>query len=139
MAFTPIESQEKLDEIITARLERQKNALRTEWKVDELSTAAQNAKDLQTKLDTANEQVKTLTAEKTKAERIKTQKEAAKEAGIPEALAERLTGKDKDEMIADAKELAKSLPKQHYPARSVEGKSGNDRNAAWREVLNMWE
>jgi len=53
---------------------------------------------------------------------------AASETGIPSILAERLQGKSYDEVLADAKKLAESLPKQSAPKIAATNPGNADTN-----------
>ena len=62
-----------------------------------------------TDLEKATEQIAALTAERDAAKLTVLRAEVAQEAGLPAALAARLTGTDKESMLEDAKALAEHI------------------------------
>jgi hypothetical protein len=105
-AFTPIASQADLDRIIGERLARQKaqfgdvEALKAKAaKLDEIEAKSK------TELERATEAAKAHEARAAAAEMALLRRDVAAAKGVPAELADRLSGKTREEMEADADKL----------------------------------
>lgn len=110
-AFAPITSQADLDRILGERLARQRAQFAG---FDELKAKAakfdeHEAKN-KTELEKLTETAKANEARAAAAELALIKRDAAEAAGLPKSWADRLKGATKEELEADAKELAKDLP-----------------------------
>lgn len=110
MAFTPINTQEELDAIITARVERERSAVAKQY-ADYEDLKKQN-EQLQTQLteqkNTAADTVKRIAELNDKIhgyERDSIKLKVAQEVGIPLSLRDRLQGNTEDEIRKDAEQL----------------------------------
>ncbi len=117
--FKTIETQEELDSILKARLDRNTKTTTAEvekkyegWLSPE--AAAKQTADLQKELETLRTQIaekdtsiKDLTAKNTAYETASVKARIARECGIPAELADRLSGTNEEEYKADAEKLAK--------------------------------
>lgn len=138
MAFEAITTQEQLESVLKERLEREraKFAKYDEFKAaaqeleslkgkkfeeqiqnlqEQLKQAQESAKGNQTALDEANARAKT-------AEGKLLRTTVALEKHLPAALAERLKGETKEELIADAETLAKLVGTPVAPLATPETK-----------------
>lgn len=89
-------------------------------RLEELEAAeAKRKQESMTELERITQERDALLSKVKQAERLEMARKAAKEAGIPESLAERLQGEDAESLLADAKELAKTLPKISIPPTNV--------------------
>lgn len=95
--FAPIETQEALD----ALLQEREDTVRDEYK------------DYEELKKTAETQAATIK----KYQSVEMRRKVAKEVGLPDSLAGRISGEDEKSMLEDAKELLASLPtqKRHAP------------------------
>lgn len=110
MAFDPINTQEELDQIIQARIERERKTLETKYSdYDALKTQVadltQKLKDEQTKHSDTVKQIADLqnAVKGYELEALKTN--IAQETGIPFALRGRLQGNTEEEIRKDAETL----------------------------------
>lgn len=116
MEFTPIETQEALDALLSER----ETAVRGEYAdYDELKA-----------------QVETQKTTILGYERAELRCRIAAETGVPAALAQRISGEDEEAMRADAKALLESLPKESRrkapPLRNPEPPVSD---SPWRDML----
>lgn len=151
MAFTPIETQEQLDETIRDRVARAKDSARKEfegWVKPE--DVQKQMSDLQEQLSGTADTVKTLTEEKTALEKqvkeatekiakyetdsVKTK--VATEYGLPIDAISFLQGDD-ETAIKESAESLKSLvgTKQAPPMAGTEPPSGNSDEEAMKQML----
>lgn len=147
--FTPIETQEALDAIISKRVEREraKYADYDDLKAYKASHDGVDVPALQEQVATLTKKVETLTqerdakgAEAAEAAAKLTRIEVAQAAGLRPELADRIKGTTREEMEADAKTLASLqqplAPLAGYrPSGEGEG-SGDDKTAAYRTMLS---
>lgn len=124
-AFSPIETQEDFDQAIKSRIERAKASVRKEFEGFDTYKAKAESYDADTQALKA--QIKDLEKKVGEYETISEKKAIAKECGLPEALAQRLTGSDPDAWRKDAKEL-KQIFGSKEPSRSSENLSANSDN-----------
>lgn len=97
-------------------------------KAEELTEAEQKRKEAEmTELDRLNKQLADAQAELKRSQLAVLQRDAAAKLNLPAELAPRLKGETLEELEADAKELAKLLPKQppHVTPTNPGGGSGN--------------
>lgn len=134
--FKTIETQEELDSILKARLDRNTKTTTAEvekkyegWLSPE--AAAKQTADLQKELETLRTQIaekdtsiKDLTAKNTAYETASVKARIARECGIPAELADRLSGTNEEEYKADAEKLAKFVTGKP-PAPLFNGDGGN--------------
>lgn len=89
-------------------------------RLEELEAAeAKRKQESMTELERITQERDALLSKVKQAERLEMARKAAREAGIPESLAERLQGDDAESLLNDAKELAKTLPKISIPPTNV--------------------
>ncbi len=151
MAFEPIETQEALDKIIGDRLAREKtkyadyddlkskaglyDALKEESDKYKTDLDAYKSKES----DWAEKEKKytaDITAKDNEIEKYKKSEariKAAREAGLPFELADRITGDTAEDMAKDAVNLKKYF-NQSTPAANFEG-SGEDKDAGYRKLV----
>lgn len=116
--FAPITSQEQFDSILSARLARQAASIRSEFgDVDQLRADAkvwqEQQEEAKTELQKATERAQKLESDLSAAKNAELRRSIADEAGLPAALAARVTGSTRAEMLEDAKALAAMLtPKE---------------------------
>lgn len=118
--FKPIETQEAFDALIKDRIERVQNAVRKEYQ--DFETYKSKAEDYETKMNEFTKQITDLTAERdqlkgeiSKRETAAEKSRIAREYGLPESLADRLTGSKKEDWEEDAKALAALFKDQRPP------------------------
>ena len=146
MAFDPITTQEALDKIIGDRLAREKakfadydDLKEKAGKYDELKTKSDKYEEdlsaYKTKESDWAEKEKKYTADITakdaeidKYKKNEARVKAAREAGLPFELADRITGDTAEDMAKDATNLKKFFNHQGAPAAASEpaGKPGSD-------------
>ena len=134
--FKVIDTQEAFDAAIKARLERNTKAVTAEvskkyegWlSPEEVKKSADQIAALSKELETGKATIAELEAKNAAYEISSVKMKVAREAGLPAELAERITGKDEEEMKKDAEALAQVIKPSHKPiARSSddgEGTSG---------------
>ena len=149
--FTPINSQEELNNVIGERLRRERETVTKEFEQKIADKDAEITK-YQTDLETANKSLEDANTKlagipdlenKIKAyETASVKSKVARETGIPYELAERLTGATEEELRKDAEALKKLMgtnPQQTAPLAGGErgGKqTGKDaENAGWLKVI----
>ena len=149
--FTPINSQEELNNVIGERLRRERETVTKEFeqKIAEKDTEINKFKnDLETvnkSLEDANTKIAGIPDLENKIKAYETasvKSKVARETGIPYELAERLTGATEEELRKDAEALKKLMgtnPQQTAPLAGGErgGKqTGKDaENAGWLKVI----
>lgn len=110
--FTPINTQEEFDALISDRIQRAQNTVRKEYAdydsvKSELSTAKTDLeKAAQQNTDLSN-QIKELQEKLSKSETDSAKTRIALETGIPYEMRNRLNGTTEDEIRKDAEELVK--------------------------------
>lgn len=108
--FKPIETQEELDKIIQARLEREK----TKYAEDIAQLQAKNESENKKALEELQKRIEGY-------EKAELKRKVAIDNGIPYSLADRIQGDDEEAMTKDAKSLAEFLtPPSTAPLKSVE-------------------
>lgn len=130
--FTPIQSQEELNRVISERIARERAKYAN---FDELKSKAaefdqlqeQSKTELQKALERAEAVERELETERLNAARVK----AAADAGIPPHLAHRLVGKTPEELAADAVELAQALAPARPRPTAVQSGSTNANTGDW--------
>ena len=149
MEFKPITSQEELDQIISARLTREREAVAKKYsdyddlkgKVGTYETQiADYAKQLEeaTKKQSGHEKtVAELTAKLKGYETDSVKTRIALEKGLPYELAARLSGDSEDAIRQDAESLAKFVSRGPVPAplRSSEPEKVDSERAALTKML----
>ena len=130
--FTPIETQEAFDAAIKERIDRAKSSVRDEYKEaeewkkkaeeydskvkeydDQLAALHQQIAEKDSSIDELNGKIKTR-------ETAAAKSRIAREHGIPEDLADRLTGESEDDWKKDAEKLAKLFQKKPaYPTKNT--------------------
>lgn len=111
MAFTPINTQEELDQIIQQRLDRERRNIESRFSdydslKNQVTDLTQKNTDAKTKLADAEKQISDL-QNKVKGHELEELKtKIAQETGIPFALRGRLQGSTEEEIRKDAEVLA---------------------------------
>lgn len=106
--FKAIETQEALDEIIKARLERNTKTVTAEvTKQFEGYISPDEAEKLKSQLTEKDTSIAELTAKNSAYEAAAVKARIAREYGIPAELADRISGANEEEYKADAENLAK--------------------------------
>lgn len=148
--FTPITTQEELDRVIGERLKRERETVRKEYK-DYLSPEQETEKykgylspEAEKKkyegyLSPEEAARKDALIKKYETDSVKTR--IAREAGIPQELAERLSGEDEAAIKKDAESLAKLLNVggkggKVPPLKSTEPDGASVEDAAYRAMLS---
>lgn len=146
MEFTPINSQEELDKVLGARLQRERETVSKQFQaqIDEkdqkISGFESQIADLNKKLEGYTEQAGKITELQTKIKGYETSSakmRIAHEIGLPYELAERLSGEDEKAMREDAEKLKKLMgAKIVAPLGTTENDGANsDRvKTAWAKV-----
>ena len=119
MEFTPIESQEELDQLLTER----ENAVRAEYS------------DYENLRTTNAQQAETIRSY----ERADLRRQIAEETGLPQRLASRINGDDEESMRKDAQTLMQDFQNQNrvvLPHYDPEPKLGG-KNALRQLLANM--
>ena len=142
--FKTIETQEELDRIIEARLnrERAKYADYEQLKQDSAALKELQGKKYEDQINALNGQIQKaqtdLASMQTRAEaaeRSLLRSKVAAEEKLPAALADRLTGDDEAALRADAQALAKLIAPAAPPAPLADPGSGSN-GGAWGEIAN---
>ena len=148
--FKPITTQEEFNAAIKARLERQESTIRKEY-ADYEDLKAQGAKfeeekqayekqaqasaekiaSLKKELDESKASVKGLQIKELKSS-------IAAELGLPAALRDRIAGETEEEIRKDAQILSEVFAeknRQNLPGFNPERAPGDDKEIAWKQVL----
>ena len=141
--FEPITSQEQLNRVIGARIRKAKES--AEEKYSDYGTLKEKAEKYDKDIGDLRKTISTLKDEKSGLEdRINAYETAsikariAREEGLPYELADRITGKDEEEMRADAQNLRKYMTpaaRTAPPLRSTETENINPENREMKEFL----
>lgn len=110
MAFTPINTQEELDAIITARVERERTAVAKQYAdYEDLKkqneTLKQQLADSKTSAADADKRIAELTTQIKGFETDALKLKVAQEIGVPLSLRDRLQGNTEDEIREDAQKF----------------------------------
>ena len=142
--FTPINTQEEFDALISDRIQRAQNTVRKEYAdydsvKSELSTAKTDLeKAAQQNTDLSN-QIKELQEKLSKSETDSAKTRIAYEMGLPFELCSRLNGTNEAEIRKDADALM-SLLKKSQPAAPLfnpdKESGGNEKDSALKAMLN---
>lgn len=134
--FTPINTQEELNQIIGQRLEQARSAERQKFAdYDSIKTQLANLqKDMTAKDGTIAELQGQLKA--SRSDLAKTR--IALEKGLPQELCSRLVGETEEELRADAEKLSGLITKQKGapPMRDPEPNKETAKEAAFRTLLS---
>ncbi|MBQ6722488.1 MAG: hypothetical protein IJQ88_10015 [Clostridia bacterium] len=133
--FTPINTQEELNNIIGERLKRERETVTKELqeqitaKNGEISKAKTDLEALNKKLEEANQKISGIPAleEKIKGyEKASVKSKVAREIGIPYELAERLNGETEEDIRKDAESMKKLIGANTptAPLKNTESGSG---------------
>lgn len=145
--FTPINTQEELNNIIGERLRRERETVTKEFeqkiagKDAEIGNVQKDLASVRTQLEDANKKLTGLPdlEKKIKAyETASVKSKVAREAGLPYEFAERLTGESEDELRKDAEALRKLIGtnQRTAPLAGAEGRTGQtDKDKAYAELL----
>ena len=149
--FQAITSQEQLDNVIGERLRRQKEQF--EEKIKEYEALKEENSKLQTELEQKNqfieenkketsmrtEDYENLEKELSSLKLQQLKQKIAINNGIPLDLANRLSGKDEETLLEDAKTLSQFINSNPtpQPLKSVEDTNVNDEDMAYRQLLNQ--
>lgn len=152
MAFEPITTQEKLDEIISARLTREREATAKKYadyddiKADseklseKIKELERERADLTKKYEGYDTQILDLQKKCKDYEAARKKTDIALEYGIPYGMASRLRGESDEEIRKDAQEMLgmmRSGRKPKAPEQSDDAGKGNDsKTAAYTQLLN---
>ena len=148
--FTPINSQEELNNVIGERLRRERETVTKEFEQKIADKDAEITK-YQTDLETVNKSLEDANTKlagipdlenKIKAyETASVKSKVAREIGIPYELAERLTGATEEELRKDAEALKKLMGTNQQTAPLAGGERGGKptgkdaENAGWLKVI----
>lgn len=136
--FKIIDTQEAFDAAVKERLERQKKAVTAEVeKRYEGYLSPDDAKKLNEALDAAKQESARLTAERDTLRLDAVKVRIAHEAGLPQALAGRLTGDTEDAIRKDAEALAAAVKPAapQAPSFQAETPPGSAVESALRGVI----
>ena len=124
--FRPIDSQEALDAIVKARLERANKSAEKKYskQIDELAAKLKQYEDAQLSADERKDkrltELEQSLAEATdryaKLERARTVESLAREMGLPEKFWSRVQGTTDDEIISDINDMLEGLPRAEKPS-----------------------
>lgn len=129
--FKPITTQEEFDAAISSRLERERG------KYADYEDLKTQVSTLTTERDTVKQQLVDATAKITAYETNSVKMRIAKEKGIPEEMASRLTGETEEDIARDADTLAQIFRASKGTAPLFDGSDpvGDKNDAALRQVL----
>lgn len=144
--FTPINTQEELDAAIGERLKRESDKWETKVKdledeISELKSTNQELTETNNSLTEKKQELEDSLADsnaKIKGyETDSVKKRIAREYGLPEELADRITGEDENSMTADAEKLGELFKNQQPkpPMPNPEGGEGDEKTAGARALL----
>ena len=145
--FTPINSQEELDRVISARIQRERDTVSKQFQaqLDERDTKItgfeSQISDLNKQIETYKGQVSEIDELRSKVKGYETNSvkmRIAREVGLPAELAERLSGEDEAAIRADAETLGKVVRSQGgtAPLYKPGGEGGTDgKDAALKNLL----
>lgn len=143
--FKVIETQEQLNEIIKARLEREKEKYadydQLAEKIKKLETENSNLKqtiaDKETSESTSLTRISELEKDVTTWKQKSLKQQIAMKNGLPFDLADRLQGDSEESLNEDAERLASLVNVKTYtqPLADTEPNVNNGIDAAWRDVV----
>ena len=146
--FTPINTQEELDKVIAARLQRERDTVTKQFQ-SQLTERDQKITGFEQQVTDLNGQIETLKGQtgqiaelqaKVKAyETSSVKMRIARETGLPAELADRLSGDDEAAIRADAESLKKVFRAQNTAPiyrGGDNGNSGGDKDAALKDLLS---
>lgn len=143
--FTPINTQEELNNIIGERLRRERETVSKEFeqKITEkdqaISKAQTDLETIRTQLEDANKKLAGIPDMMKKIhayEVASVKRKVADETGIPYGLAERLSGETEDELRKDAEGLRKMIGNQRTaPLAGAERRAQSENDKAYTELL----
>lgn len=152
--FTPINTQEELNNVIGERLRRERESVSKEFeqkiaeKEAEISTSKASAEELNKQLEALNKQLEdanqkisgiSALEDKIKGyEAASVKSRIAREVGIPYELAERLSGETEEDIRKDAEGLRKLIGSgKQAPLAGGERSSGKqaEEKIGWTKVL----
>ena len=145
--FTPINTQEELNNVIGERLRRERETVTREFeqriteKDGEIGKFRTDIEALNKQLEDANQKVSGIPAleEKIRGYEIASVKsKVAREVGIPYELAERLSGETETDIRKDAEGLRKLIGSTKPTAPLAGGERGGSKsteNEAWMKVV----
>lgn len=137
--FKAIETQEELDYIIKARLEREK--AKYSERIKNLETENTNLKqtiaDKETSESTNTSRIAELEKDVTTWKQKSLKQQIAMKNGLPFDLADRLQGDSEESLNEDAERLASLVNVKNYtqPLADTEPATGGGVDAAWRDVV----
>lgn len=146
MEFTPINSQEELDKVLGARLQRERETVSKQFQtqIDErdqkIAGFESQIADLNKKLEGYTEQAGKITELETKIKGYETSSakmRIAHEIGLPYELAERLSGEDEKAMREDAEKLKKLMGARVVAplgTTETDGANNDKVKSAWAKV-----
>lgn len=144
--FTPINTQEELDKVIAARIQRERDTVSRQFQA-QLTERDQKITGFEGQIADLNKQIETLNGQTGRIKELEDQVRAyetssakmriARETGLPAELAERISGADEDAMRKDAESLAKLIRGQNVaPMYKPNGEGGDDgKDAALKNLL----
>lgn len=116
---------------ITKLREQEKEAKRIAKEFEQLKAEAKKREEAElSELERIRKQATELESHNAKLQADIWRRDAIAEAGLPSIFSDRIKGANKDEMIEDAKELAKLLPQLKQPAPHVSPTNPNGANPA---------
>lgn len=147
--FKVIETQQELDQIIQARLDRQKESLEKQFgdydqlktrneelekEVGALKTAAEESKNAASQYD---QTISELNAKVTSYETANLRTRIAIQNGLPLDLADRLVGDDEDSLKADAERLSGFVKSQKPvpPLKDTEPPLGDEKDEPYKKLI----
>lgn len=149
MAFTPIETQEQLEEVLKNRLERERKTVEARFSdyedikgqnqtlQEQLSNLNEQLQEQQETSEGLNQTIADLNQKVQKYESDSAKTRIALEAGLPYGMAQRLSGGSEEELRADAESLKKLMaPKEAAPMYTAEPTDINETDAAYAQLLS---
>lgn len=142
--FEPITTQEDFDNRIKDRIERAEKHVRKQYEgYDDYKAKADDydakVADYTKQISDRDGQIKELQAQITKRDTDAAKIRIAKEAGLPDAFASRLSGENEDAWKKDAAELAKFFdkptPVPNYPSKDSAETVDDNKTADMKKLL----
>lgn len=147
--FTPINTQEELDRILAARLQRERETVGKQFQA-QIEERDQKISGFETQITDLNKQIETFKGQTAEIEDLRAKVKGyetssvkmriAREVGLPAELADRLSGEDEKTIRADAEALGKVFKHQGgtAPLYQPSGEGGTDgKDAALKNLLKQ--
>lgn len=150
MSFEPITTQEQLDGVIGERLEREREKVRNEVEgkysdyqtiKDERDSLSNRVTTLEGDITAKDTKISELNSKVAKYESDSVKTRIAKEYGLPDEIATRLTGEKEEDLRKDAESLSKVVKQNNNPAppffQSEKGATGGKDSTKREALRNM--